>query len=1492
MGVISSPNHWWQNWSKTHAYVASQMFFPRTPDEIASAIQRAEADQRPLRAVGGGWSFSDASLPGTVTTNRPDVHAIEAIAEALPHTQSFDPSAFSPSIASTVTGMRAPDVPSSLIMHADQPDRAGDAAKWIYQGLGNWLFPGSFRPAVDPTLLSTWGVAGVRPIRNPAGRCLEEADVAGSLVMFDLAKLPPRPSRDWFYNGAGVWSVGVVGDSPFDQGDLPYLHRRGRLQGGVVLSPRAAGGGESLSLLLSRHADVPKLPEPVYLINTRSFVSSLQQNLPGLLSQEARDAMIDHSSGGQPQKFLFHVEAGITISELGELLAHQSPRMSLLAISGSPGATLAGALSSATHGAEFNWPLLVDTVKAVHLVGPGGLQWWIEGDQPIADPQQLRAAYPDIAPERIIRGTDAIGGIAPQDWLNAAIVSLGSVGVIYSVVLQVVPQFGVREVVAQTTWRGIGTALGQVPMPDPGFQGLDFDTKLRIPVTSKAASSGLLEFLLDGSMNGTGIAARDERGNPVNRYADLAINPNRRSDGDFDCWIGNREQTLRLPIDPNPPAGNETGEILKGVGEAFKAPDFLHKLAVINQLGTAGDVFSTAWDLVMNQSGFTAKIGALTRASDVVDVGLDTFLTPTLSRPDGPEVAQVLLTGLLSGLLGTANCDRRSDKTGVNVGALGFPGSGVMGTGLEIALAPADAFSFLMTEILDRVDELRPFLGYVSIRVCSTTKTLMGMQQFGDATHPCSVMIEVVAFASDNSRQFIHDLQARTLARIHNGLDAMLHWGLENEQVNGGHLRSTMALRRPARSGLSKLDTFKAMRALVQAAAPAASRVFDNGFTDRLWLSSKIAEDDPYTFRNVLLHTQTSAVIPFWNQGNGPMRIAGVYADGDFRTTLSYGTPSRPANLTIGPLPSAATPKGDFFELPVTFEAQGPGPHEGTLTIVTHADIPDSIRIVRVRLHAQVEAFAVSLVQPPPFTVLDLGAIELGNYSTTQISVHSDSTMNAWLDSCELSAAEAAGEIGIVTTGAGPIPPGQTSSYSVFFEPAHVGAFESDLTLTFSDRVSPPRYSQQLTFKVVGVGVGVQAELSPGALDFGLVGIASESAPLPITLRNAGQHPLIVTGTLIGSDFRLIGPRPTTVAAGAEEELNVVFRPGHGGFLSSSFSISSNSARPPVPVLLHGVGLLQALLTATPASLLYAATPVGSESEESLVVTNAGAIPVELGTLTVTGLDAGDFRVVAVSRQRGSLMRPEETCEIRVAFAPGAQGGKTAILELSHDGATSPLQVVLQGDAVIALELVPSVTELDFGGVEVGTKSKQQKIVLTNTTTAPLKITAVAIAGSDAKEFAFSQRGAADVLEPGEGRTIGVSAQPGAMGLREADLIVETERSNTVVPLRAVGLGVSVEWSAAVIEFYEWKVGVTSERHDAYIHNAGNETLVVSLVDATGDFTVEDLTPQYMSIPPHGDKMFWLWFKPTAAGARQGSLDVHFEGPGATQSLALSGVGV
>ena len=162
---------------------------------------------------------------------------------------------------------------------------------------------------------------------------------------------------------------------------------------------------------------------------------------------------------------------------------------------------------------------------------------------------KLQQVYPDIGPERIIAGTVPVAGITPQDWLNAAIVSMGSMGVVYSMVLEVVPQFGVREVVVQKTWEDICNDLNDDPVFDPIFQGLDFETKLRFEKTAEARAR-------DARAPPRRGAERDRDPAANKRYADLAINPNRDAKTvDYECWIGNREVTGRLPMIPSRPPG-------------------------------------------------------------------------------------------------------------------------------------------------------------------------------------------------------------------------------------------------------------------------------------------------------------------------------------------------------------------------------------------------------------------------------------------------------------------------------------------------------------------------------------------------------------------------------------------------------------------------------------------------------------------------------------------------------------------------------------------------------------------------------------------------------------------------------------------------------------------------------------------------------------------------------------------------------------------------
>lgn len=700
--TVPRGGYWWRNWPQTFGYVAPFRLVPRSLEALVAAVigapGAAAPDQTPCKAVGGGWSFTDAALP---------------------------------------------------FQHQADVDRASILKRggWQRQGMRN--------------VLEGMNDLYVRPM--------------------DLA--PQSVARNIDFS------------TVYDQPTLRQVSQSG--------------------------VELPASPI-VRLIDTRSLASSLQCEF--LEFRAAGDL-----AGGRPPvgEIMFHVEAGITIADLQQLLDHQKPRLALAASGGSPGSTLAGALSTATHGGEFTSPLLVDCVRAIHLVGPGGKQWWIEGDIPVADPAKLQLHYAQSGPIEFIGGSawNGIPGLTAQDVLAAAAVSMGTLGVIYSVVLAVTPQFGLRQVVRPSSW---GALLAKSNVSEADLRG-----------GSPAANQAVLKTLLDGTANGTGIPAAD------NLYVDLAINPFRNTALDRDCWVVNRARTPSLPDDDNSPVAG-LGDYMSALARALNHAA-VDRYADSNFAGRIFDFLSWATDQFPDPINNLSQAGRLasfiTRLADVsggalaaASVQAVTNVINAPSHPDrGHEFLADVLTGFFHALEGTA-VQRNSDRTAVSykVGAIGWPDGGLPGRGLEVAMDAATAFSFLQTQLFDQVldgfmtPENKPLFGYISVRICPRTRTLMGMQQFGRL----SAMIEVVAFRSPEANEVMNLIQRKAIAWAPGGVRSMLHWGLENSQITASDLAGT-PLGQPYKPGFTRMEAFRQVRQhLRNGQAP----VFDNTFTARLGL--------------------------------------------------------------------------------------------------------------------------------------------------------------------------------------------------------------------------------------------------------------------------------------------------------------------------------------------------------------------------------------------------------------------------------------------------------------------------------------------------------------------------------------------------------------------------------------------------------------------------------------------------------------------------------
>jgi FAD binding domain/Repeat of unknown function (DUF346) len=151
---------------------------------------------------------------------------------------------------------------------------------------------------------------------------------------------------------------------------------------------------------------------------------------------------------------VLHVEAGMILDDLNGIL--DVFHLALKTMGGSSGQTLAGIISTSVHGADFHFGPVPDLVRAIHLVGPGGVQHWIEPSQGITDPVGLQSQL----------GIDAANIHYDDDWFNSVLVSVGTMGIIYSLILEVQPQYDLVETCRHLPWAD-AKALLKLPDTDP-----------------------------------------------------------------------------------------------------------------------------------------------------------------------------------------------------------------------------------------------------------------------------------------------------------------------------------------------------------------------------------------------------------------------------------------------------------------------------------------------------------------------------------------------------------------------------------------------------------------------------------------------------------------------------------------------------------------------------------------------------------------------------------------------------------------------------------------------------------------------------------------------------------------------------------------------------------------------------------------------------------------------------------------------------------------
>ena len=388
----------------------------------------------------------------------------------------------------------------------------------------------------------------------------------------------------------------------------------------------------------------------------------------------------------------------------------------------------------------------------------------------------------------------------------------------------------------------------------------------------------------------------------------------------------------------------------------------------------------------------------------------------------------------------------------------------------------------------------------------------------------------------------------------------------------------------------------------------------------------------------------------------------------------------------------------------------------------------------------------------------------------------------------------------------GPIGAGQTRAYTLSYQPAFVGPLETAVALHFTDGQLPPQHQHDVVFKLAAIGVGAQAKLRPRSVEFEPTPVGAVSSPRTVEVNNIGLRPLSVAFDIIGGDYRMVTGSPTTIGGGQTATVAIAFQPQGVGPRESTYTISSDSLYPPMPVSLHGEGIAAPLLRAAPDRFAFPNTVVGSRRTATIVIENPGAVDVTTGTVSLVPRRGSGFAI----RGQGCANKTlgvGQSCTISIVFSPTASGDAEAQLRIA--GPAQPLEVTLSGHASPASGLVPNESEVDFGEVRLGESSPSRSVRFTNAATTPASVTDVRLTGLDASDLTiFDTTCTGALLQPGDACVVQVQFAPTAIGTKSAWITANADVVGHPALLHGVGTGGELVWSQNGLDFGNMNIGV------------------------------------------------------------------------------------
>ena len=437
---------------------------------------------------------------------------------------------------------------------------------------------------------------------------------------------------------------------------------------------------------------------------------------------------------------LIHVKAGAKLAHLNCLL--HSKGLAFATLGGTNGQSIAGAISTGTHGTNVDLPPIQDFVRALKLVGPGGVQWWIE---PRTDPVTDRSEMERLKREKVL---DPCLRLVYDDALfNACLVSLGAAGVIHELVLEAVPSHRLRSVTHELSWAQARETLREIVAGETEFfaefvlgpRAVRYTTREPVSCASSPRQGG-------------------DVGDTLTAIAWLALQAPVLL-GAIPGIVAELGAALLSPIPiPGLPDFTDIPRHIDALNNLVAALPAL--IDALDDLDPPGPEAAAATVALLNLL-WDVEVGPL-RGRDVIDEFTQRYIA--MERPLGSEVNRSYTIYNLQ-----RNCHTMVHDDFVK-----------LVESREYVMEASSLIGFVeeVRALVQRIKETEPLIAVLNLRLTRGTRATLGMQQFERSGY-----IEIWTIAGIDGNEAFY----RALAELADRPGVVPHWGMFHRSHADGH---------------------------------------------------------------------------------------------------------------------------------------------------------------------------------------------------------------------------------------------------------------------------------------------------------------------------------------------------------------------------------------------------------------------------------------------------------------------------------------------------------------------------------------------------------------------------------------------------------------------------------------------------------------------------------------------------------------------------------